>query len=44
MCYRDLLAEYVTGGLKFIEDNFLYNDGNLSIIQDHMPELFLDVD
>ncbi|MDA9183030.1 hypothetical protein N9O12_01350 [Candidatus Poseidoniaceae archaeon] len=40
----DLLAEYVTGGLKFIEDNFLYHDGNLSIIQEHMPDLFLDVD
>ena len=40
----DLLAEYVTGGLKFIEDNFLYEDGNLSIIQEHMPDLFLDID
>jgi len=36
----ELMAEFVTGGLKFIEDNYLYEDGNLGVLANHMSDLF----
>ena len=36
----ELMAEFVTGGLKFIDDNYLYEDGNLGVLANHMSDLF----
>ena len=36
----ELMAEFVTGGLKFINDNYLFDDGNLGIMAKHIPDVF----
>ena len=36
----ELMAEFVTGGLKFINDNYLFDDGNLGIMAKHIPDIF----
>ena len=36
----ELMAEFVTGGLKFINDNYLFDDGNLGTMMKHMSDLF----
>ena len=36
----ELMAEFVTGGLKFIDDNYLFDDGNLGTLVKYAPDLF----
>ena len=40
----ELMNDYVTGGLKFIDDNYLYEDGNLGVLAVHIPSIFEIID
>ena len=43
--YWQMMNEYATGGLEYISDKMIYEEGNLEELKSDMPELFAsDVD